>query len=110
MERMAMNHALGQMGDTTIELFDENGTLMPTPFGRSDAIENVVRLPADSAAAGTYFVKVVPNSDTDNDPPEFLVRTNYDLVVNRAPGAVECLPDTFLMSSIPTIWAAMQQC
>ena len=65
---------------------------MPYPVGTTQGAENSVRSP-EGAAAGTYFVRVVTNEAS------VPVRTNYDLVVNRIPGAVQCDPDAF---EVPT--------
>lgn len=80
------------LGDTTIELLDSTGTLMPNPVGTNQNRENSVRLP-EGAAEGTYFVRVVTNEGT------IPVRTNYDLVINRIPGDIQCDPDGF---EVPT--------
>jgi hypothetical protein len=80
------------MGDTTIELHDAAGNLMPVPVGTNQNAVNSVRLP-ENAAAGTYFVKVQTNETT------IPVRTNYQLVLNRIPGAVQCNGDQY---EVPT--------
>jgi hypothetical protein len=80
------------MGDTTIELHDAAGNLMPVPVGTNQNAVNSVRLP-EGVPAGTYFVKVQTNEST------IPVRTNYQLVVNRIPGAVQCNDDQY---EVPT--------
>ncbi len=80
------------MGDTTIELHDAAGNLMPVPVGTNQNAVNSVRLP-EGASAGTYYVRVQTNEST------IPVRTNYQLVMNRIPGAVQCNDDQY---EVPT--------